>query len=906
MKRFLSLLTALLIAVTALSYISPPALAAEGTWACDANGNLADNGEHIYTVNEKGILTKYEGPGGTITIPDSITAIGRDVFYQNNTIKSVILPDSVTIIEQEAFKNSSLTSIKLPDGLTSIGSWAFESCKALSSITIPNGVTKISERAFMSCVSLKELTIPPSVTVIEKEAFWLCDSLTSITLSEGLKEIGFGLFKECQNLTSLTIPASVTILGHEAFRSCGKLTKLTFLGKWFTYSSINLFAGTATNLMTIYCYSGSTAEDLADRNTMGKIKVSYLTEGRHTVRFDTNGGTGIYDQYVIATWGENKTTKPEGVPIRSNSRFLYWCKDAALTTEWNFDTDTISSDITLYAKYEDALTYTVTFDHNNDSSTKSQIIAFPGEKITPPAAPYKPYCTFAYWCKDKECKEMWDFSKDTVNGNITLYAKYDAKYVSVEFRNDTGETLFTLQVQAGALVPKPDDPKLKGYIFLGWYSENGYPVDFSTYIPGYTFNYLFAKWKEDPNGTKPDDPSTPGETVIVPSDATGITINLTDETIDLGSFTVAAYSTNGGMKWIKGSLPTDAAKFSKMFDKEMTLWLSDTYNDRDIKEGGVLVEKKGVPDSANIVKFPKINARPKSNLEKLGAYYADSTWSLMTKPTKTVAAATPQLVYEYVKGNTTDGKSPDDSAWFVIPESGFSIKSKPPKEDKSKNVYYFRSAASISEDIYTPASKVFKISPAYYSAVLKYKIVYKTELLKLKKGDMYSVNSGTEWTEVTEPKGISLDVSNYITSSTNIMVKKAATGSKPRSEIQTIVPVSRAEIVDKTLTCAKGKITDTATLKKYEILTIDSKGNKKWGGLPKITENTLNDTKVSQCIEYDIRLKTDAKFSKDTWTGNAASAVGKLTITYGVYDESGKTPKSGIIEASISVGSSSN
>lgn len=379
------------------------------------------------------------------------------------------------------------------------------------------------------------------------------------------------------------------------------------------------------------------------------------------------------------------------------------------------------------------------------------------------------------------------------------------------------------------------------------------------------------------------------EAVTVPSDKSSITIDLTAETIELGSFTVAAYSINGGVKWIKGPLPEDAVKFCKLFDKELTLWLSDTYNERDVKEDGVIVENKGVPSNADIVKFPKINARPKANAEKLAAYYADSTWSLMTKPTKTTAATAPLSVYEYAKGSTADGKLPADSTWLISPESGFGILSKPEKSDKSKNIYYFRSTASSSGDVYTPASKAFKISPAYYGNVLKYKINYKTEVLKLKKGEFYSTDDGTSWTEVTEQKGILLDVSAIITSGMDILVKKGATGVKPRSIIQTITPVGRVAIEDKTFTCAKGKITDTAELKKYEILSKDSKGNDKWGSLQRITESK----------EFDIRLKTSAKFSKDTWTGNAASVIGKLTITYGAYDESGKTPKNGIIAASI-------
>lgn len=68
-----------------------------------------------------------------------------------------------------------------------------------------------------------------------------------------------------------------------------------------------------------------------------------------TVRFETNGGTPI--DPVTAIYGE-KLTRPED-PIRAGKHLVGWFKDIHLTKEWNFETDTVKGNMTLYAKWAD-------------------------------------------------------------------------------------------------------------------------------------------------------------------------------------------------------------------------------------------------------------------------------------------------------------------------------------------------------------------------------------------------------------------------------------------------------------------------------------------------------------------------------------------------------------------------
>ncbi len=146
--------------------------------------------------------------------------------YTGNSL-DVVIPNTVNIIGEEAFKELPIESVSIPDGVTSIGDSAFADCRALKSITIPDSVTEISGLAFYGCTSLENITIPDSVTSIRPKAFYGCSSLTSITIPNSVTIIGGGAFAGCSSLTSITIPDSVTSIVSDAFNGCSSLTSIT-------------------------------------------------------------------------------------------------------------------------------------------------------------------------------------------------------------------------------------------------------------------------------------------------------------------------------------------------------------------------------------------------------------------------------------------------------------------------------------------------------------------------------------------------------------------------------------------------------------------------------------------------------------------------------------------------------
>jgi len=162
----------------------------------------------------------------------------------------------------------------------------------------------------------------------------------------------------------------------------------------------------------------------------------------YTVSFNTNGGQPpTIDEQKVKSG--NKATEPDA-PTKTNNNFVGWYKEAELTTPWNFDTDTVKADITLYAKWTPKAGYfIVTFDSNGGSNVSSQTVANNG-KARSPNNPTKADNNFAGWYKETELTTPWDFTIDTVTADITLYARWVTGIVStLSSVTANGSSLFT-------------------------------------------------------------------------------------------------------------------------------------------------------------------------------------------------------------------------------------------------------------------------------------------------------------------------------------------------------------------------------------------------------------------------------------------------------------------------------
>ena len=122
--------------------------------------------------------------------------LGAYMFYQKTSLRKVVLPKNLMrSIGKYAFASTiNLKSITIPEGVTMIGGYVFDN-SGIFSIQLPKTLKEIGSDAFTRC-KLTEIILPPSLEVIGSSAFSYTQ-LTEIRLPSSLRTIGSGAFTSC-------------------------------------------------------------------------------------------------------------------------------------------------------------------------------------------------------------------------------------------------------------------------------------------------------------------------------------------------------------------------------------------------------------------------------------------------------------------------------------------------------------------------------------------------------------------------------------------------------------------------------------------------------------------------------------------------------------------------------------
>ncbi|MCD8208293.1 MAG: leucine-rich repeat domain-containing protein, partial [Bacteroidales bacterium] len=251
------------------------------------NQNMSVDGALIFDKDRTRVLYCMVTAEGTATLPDTVTSIADNAFYNCAGITGVVLDDGIQYIGAQAFYMcTSLAVINFPEGLKEIGDEAFYGCSSLVSVSLPASLermgeynyrgTLVSMDVFEGCTSLKsievaegnenfvtidgvlylanfsssaqqtvatelllcplnnavaEIEIPSTVTSIVANAFKGNTGITKVSFADGMITgslvIGDNAFSGAVNLETIELPTGLTAIGAQMFRQCESLVTVT-------------------------------------------------------------------------------------------------------------------------------------------------------------------------------------------------------------------------------------------------------------------------------------------------------------------------------------------------------------------------------------------------------------------------------------------------------------------------------------------------------------------------------------------------------------------------------------------------------------------------------------------------------------------------------------------------------
>ncbi|WP_155590758.1 InlB B-repeat-containing protein [Lysinibacillus cavernae] len=388
---------------------------------------------------------------------DNITGVVPEKYY----------PGGVTIYGNLGMSRKDLV---LPDILggkpvTTIWIDAFNN-KQLTSLEFSNNTKLISYGAFQN------------------------NQLTSVMLSNQLEWIGYFAFNN-NNLSSITIPSSVKEIGENAFIG-NDLKTITVFG-----ANTVLLQNSIPNNTKILGIIPSKAKEYSDANGFAFEEIA------NKITYDGNGQTsGELSEDYTGNTTKTFIVKNQGSLKKIGYTFIGWnSKHDGSGTDYNVGEEiVINQDITLYAKWEEG-PFLVSYESNGGTTVAPETVARNTIVMEPPV-PTKTGYTFDGWYKEAALTNVWDFTKDMVTGDTTLYAKWDVTQYEVTFNSDGGSMVASQFVTPNTKATAPPVPKKLGYIFDGWYKNNAFsaPWDFTTDVVTEAIT-LYGKWTTNPTYT---------------------------------------------------------------------------------------------------------------------------------------------------------------------------------------------------------------------------------------------------------------------------------------------------------------------------------------------------------------------------------------------------------------------
>lgn len=217
---------------------------------------------------------------------NGIVSVNERAFYGNVHLRSVHIPQSVTIIGESAFEGSSVNEINLFAGgsnLTDIRAKAFKDSVNLNTIDLmlSKKLSYIGDYAFAGCLSLRDVTVPATVTGMGVGVF-MGSALRTVNFASDSKlaSITEASFKNCTSLFSVNFSGSsaLTTIEKEAFYGCVALSDFNNLNGSIVTIGDKAFYNCAS--LTTFAVNSSRLQEIGD---LALENVGYVQGNDHNM-----------------------------------------------------------------------------------------------------------------------------------------------------------------------------------------------------------------------------------------------------------------------------------------------------------------------------------------------------------------------------------------------------------------------------------------------------------------------------------------------------------------------------------------------------------------------------------------------------------------------------------------------
>ena len=408
-----------------------------------------------------------------VTLPEGMETIPSGAFKQCFSLKKVVLPSSIKTIGNNAFDsdvNLDIDFTKLTN-LTSIGDYAFSIINAnggnsaegdsytkykdeikdggIKNIILPESVKTIGSRAFFGQRNVKKIVIPKSVTSIQGQAFQMIPALEELEVYASLDKVSGSSFNEVfwsNTRNDSTGKLKKVILG-ESYSATGKIGSALFYG--LDFDEIDIQMNNIQNLGSSMFMKNTRLKSFTVLKTVKVINQAafYETTALKDITIPKNVQTMDVEAFrksgLEKIWILNKDlvikepTTEDVTEEESAAKTKVYIYDPKETVK---DFIAIPKDVIIYGYAgSTAEAYAkqngnkfiainpenkVIFDSVGGSKVEEQTIEC-GEFAKKPADPAKEGYTFKGWYTNKECTNAFDFDKDSIKEETTLYAKWE-------------------------------------------------------------------------------------------------------------------------------------------------------------------------------------------------------------------------------------------------------------------------------------------------------------------------------------------------------------------------------------------------------------------------------------------------------------------------------------------------